>query len=78
MKRINSVDTIRGLSIWIMVYGHIILFWLRPEDEWLKFWLYAFLQPIGATGFLFISGVSASLAFKKNEHTKKGGDISGF
>jgi len=71
MKRINSVDTIRGLSIWIMVYGHIILFWLRPEDEWLKFWLYAFLQPIGATGFLFISGVSASLAFKKNEHTKK-------
>ena len=71
MKRINSVDTIRGLSIWIMVYGHIIVFWLRPEDQWLRFWLYAFLQPIGATGFLFISGVSAILAYKKNEYTKK-------
>ncbi len=71
MKRINSVDTIRGLSIWFMIYGHIILFWLRPEDHWLKVWLYAFLQPIGATGFLFISGVSASLAFKKNQYTEK-------
>jgi uncharacterized membrane protein len=71
MKRINGVDTIRGLSIWFMIYGHLILFWLRPEDQWLKDWLYAFLQPIGATGFLFISGVSALLAFKKNLFTKK-------
>ena len=71
MKRINSVDTIRGLSIFFMVYGHIMVFWLRPEDQWLKNWLYAFLQPFGATGFLFISGVSAMLAFRKNQYTNK-------
>ncbi|MHA1671354.1 MAG: heparan-alpha-glucosaminide N-acetyltransferase domain-containing protein [Promethearchaeota archaeon] len=71
MTRINSVDTIRGLSLFFMIYGHMILFWLRPEDQWLKFWLYAFLQPIGATGFLFISGVSATLAFKNNKLTEK-------
>ncbi|MHA1190930.1 MAG: heparan-alpha-glucosaminide N-acetyltransferase domain-containing protein [Promethearchaeota archaeon] len=71
MTRINSVDTIRGLSLFFMIYGHMILFWLRPEDQWLKYWLYAFLKPMGATGFLFISGASATLAFKNNEHTKK-------
>ena len=71
MTRISSVDTLRGLSLFFMVYGHMILFWLRPEDQWLKFWLYAFLKPLGATGFLFISGVSATLAFRKNEINKK-------
>ncbi|UCC20717.1 MAG: DUF1624 domain-containing protein [Promethearchaeota archaeon] len=59
------------MSIWIMVYGHMLQFWIRPEDYWLKFWLYAFLAPIGATGFLFISGVSATLAYKNNLQTQK-------
>ena len=49
----------------------MILFWLRPEDEWLKIWLYAFLKPVGATGFLFISGASATLAYKKNQQSEK-------
>ncbi|MFW9973419.1 MAG: heparan-alpha-glucosaminide N-acetyltransferase domain-containing protein [Candidatus Odinarchaeota archaeon] len=71
MQRIKSVDVLRGLSIWIMVYGHMLQFWIRPEDFWLKYWLYAFLAPIGATGFLFISGVSATLAYKSNLHTQK-------
>ena len=54
-----------------MVYGHMLQFWIRPEDFWLKFWLYAFLAPIGATGFLFISGVSSTLAYKNNLQTQK-------
>ncbi len=49
----------------------MLQFWIRPEDFWLKFWLYAFLAPIGATGFLFISGVSATLAYKNNLQTQK-------
>ncbi|MFX0008291.1 MAG: heparan-alpha-glucosaminide N-acetyltransferase domain-containing protein, partial [Candidatus Hermodarchaeota archaeon] len=71
MQRIKSVDVLRGFSIWIMVYGHMLQFWIRPEDVWLKIWLYAFLAPIGATGFLFISGVSATLAYKSNLQTQK-------
>ncbi|MHA2036940.1 MAG: heparan-alpha-glucosaminide N-acetyltransferase domain-containing protein [Promethearchaeota archaeon] len=71
MKRIKSVDIIRGFSIWIMVYGHMLQFWIRPEDFWLKYWLFAFLAPIGATGFLFISGVSSTLAYKSNQQTQK-------
>ncbi|MDX1797535.1 MAG: heparan-alpha-glucosaminide N-acetyltransferase domain-containing protein [Candidatus Lokiarchaeia archaeon] len=71
MQRIKSVDVLRGFSIWIMIYGHMLQFWIRPEDYWLKFWLYAFLAPIGATGFLFISGVSATLAYRSNLQTQK-------
>ena len=71
MKRINSIDVLRGFSIWIMVYGHMLQFWIRPEDVWLKVWLYAFLQPVGATGFLLISGLSATLSYKNNLQTKK-------
>ena len=54
-----------------MVYGHMLQFWIRPEDFWLKYWLFAILAPIGATGFLFISGVSATLSYKNNLQTQK-------
>jgi hypothetical protein len=54
-----------------MVYGHMLQFWIRPEDFWLKYWLFAILAPIGATGFLFISGVSSTLAYKSNLQTQK-------
>lgn len=49
----------------------MLQFWIRPEDILLKYWLYAFLAPIGATGFLFISGVSSTLAYKNNLQTQK-------
>jgi hypothetical protein len=55
----------------MMVYGHMLEFWIRNQDIWLRDWLYAFLAPIGATGFLFITGVSSTLAYKSNQQTKK-------
>jgi hypothetical protein len=57
-----------------MVFGHLIFWWIRPEDAWLKFWLYAFLQPLGATGFLFVSGISAALSFRNYQNTLKNSD----
>lgn len=71
MQRIKSVDVLRGFSIWIMVYGHMLQFWIRDADDWLKFWLFAILAPIGATGFLFISGASATLSYKNNLRTQR-------
>ena len=71
MRRINSVDTVRGFSMFLMVFGHLIVWWLRPEDAWLEFWLYAFLKPLGATGFLFVSGISAALSFRNYQNTVK-------
>ncbi len=74
MRRINSIDTVRGFSMFLMVFGHIMLWWLRPEDVWLQFWLYAFLQPLGATGFLFVSGVSAALSYRNYQSTANDSD----
>ncbi len=74
MRRINSVDTVRGLSMFLMVFGHLIFWWIRPEDDWLRFWLYAFLKPLGATGFLFVSGISAALSFRNYQNTAKDSD----
>jgi hypothetical protein len=48
-----------------MVGGHPIDWWLTPEDHWFFSILVAIFLP-AAVGFLFISGVSASLSFKKN------------
>ncbi|MBA7552824.1 hypothetical protein ES705_45400 [subsurface metagenome] len=54
MKRIKSVDTIRGLCILLMILGHLMDWWIIPDDRWLIFILFAFLAPIAATGFMFI------------------------
>jgi len=54
-----------------MIFGHFILFWLRPEDAWLQFWLWAIFKPLGASGFLFVSGISASLSFRNYQNTAK-------
>ncbi len=65
MKRIKSVDAIRGLCILLMILGHLLDWWIRPEDRWLVYMLFAFLAPIAATGFMFISGFSAILSYKR-------------
>lgn len=65
MKRIKSIDTIRGLCILLMILGHLLDWWVRPEDRWLVYMLFAFLAPIAATGFMFISRFSAILSYKR-------------
>jgi len=65
MKRIRSVDSIRGLCILLMILGHLIDWWIRLEDRWLINILFAFLAPIAASGFMFISGFSAILSYKR-------------
>ncbi len=62
MKRYKGIDFFRGFCIFFMVFGHLLNWWLTPKDYWLYLFLYSFLAPIAASGFLFISGLSASLA----------------
>jgi uncharacterized membrane protein len=47
-----------------MILGHLIDWWIRIEDRWLINILFAFLAPIAASGFMFISGFSAILSYK--------------
>jgi len=64
MKRIKSIDTFRGWCIFMMVFGHIVSWWVRSEDHWLTSAIHSIFGDIVGTGFLFVSGLSAVLFFK--------------
>ena len=64
MKRVQSIDMIRGFCIFLMVLGHLLDWWIINPDRWLIFYIFSFLASIAATGFLLISGFSAAIAFK--------------
>ncbi|MHA2430491.1 MAG: heparan-alpha-glucosaminide N-acetyltransferase domain-containing protein [Promethearchaeota archaeon] len=66
-KRFKSIDFLRGLHIFLMVFLHLCDWWLVFEAYWFKNILHFIVEPIGATGFLFISGVSAALSYKSNQ-----------
>jgi len=64
MKRIQSIDMIRGFCIFLMVLGHLLDWWIIVQDRWVVLYLFSILASIAATGFLFISGFSAAIAYK--------------
>jgi len=49
-----------------MVLGHMLDWWILPSNRLMIFVLFSFLAPVAATGFLFISGFSAALAYKSS------------
>ncbi len=65
LKRLKSIDIFRGLCMAWMVLNHLFDWWLKSEYIWLKSIMIRILDPIGATGFLFISGISTSLSYRK-------------
>ena len=64
MKRIKSIDTFRGWCMFMMVLGHTLSWWVRPEDRWLTAILHSIFGDIVGTGFLFFSGLSTVLFYR--------------
>jgi uncharacterized membrane protein len=64
-QRLKSIDIFRGLCMAWMVLNHIINWWLKSEYSWLHSIAIMIIDPIGASGFLFISGVSVTLSYRK-------------
>jgi uncharacterized membrane protein len=65
-KRLAYLDWMRGLAVLIMLQGHVLEGWLRPEDrssEW--FWLSQFLGGLPAPIFLFLVGTSLALVLDR-------------
>ena len=69
MKRIKSIDILRGFAIVCMFLYHIQIWWLRETDLWITDVMYSSYAILGTTGFLFISGVSTMLSYR-NRMTK--------
>ena len=65
MERLKSIDLFRGLCMSWMFLGHLIEWWIRSEYLWLRTFTFFIFDPIGASGFLFISGVSITLSYRK-------------
>ncbi|MHA2399903.1 MAG: heparan-alpha-glucosaminide N-acetyltransferase domain-containing protein [Promethearchaeota archaeon] len=64
MKRLKSVDSIRGLCIFIMVVSHLLNWWVISNDYWMYQIFSAIFDDIAAAGFLFIAGVSTMISFR--------------
>jgi uncharacterized membrane protein len=63
-QRIKSIDIFRGLCMAWMILTHIIDWWLNIKYDWLHRATIMIVDPIGASGFLFISGVSIMISYK--------------
>ena len=64
--RLAYLDWMRGLAAAVMLQGHVMDGWLRPQDrsgEW--FWLSQYLGGFPAPIFLFLVGVSLALVLDK-------------
>jgi len=71
MERLKSIDIFRGLCILWMFIGHLIEWWIKPEYLWLRTVTFYIFDPIGASGFLFISGVSIALSYRNRLYRVK-------
>ena len=69
MRRIKAFDIIRGWCMFIMVFGHMLSWWIISQDRWLTSAIHSILGDIVAIGFLFVSGLSAVIFFR-NRLTK--------
>ncbi|MFX1591817.1 MAG: heparan-alpha-glucosaminide N-acetyltransferase domain-containing protein [Promethearchaeota archaeon] len=75
IRRLKSIDTFRGLCMSWMVLVHLTGWWLNSDFFWLHGILIMIFDPIGASGFLFIAGVSIMLShrkkFKKSKNSEQ-------
>ncbi len=63
MQRFKSIDIFRGMCMSWMFLTHLIDWWFGGGD-WLQTVTVSIIDPIGASGFLFISGVSVALSYR--------------
>ena len=65
MQRFKSIDMFRGMCMSWMFLTHLIDWWIKEEYYWLQSVTVSIIDPIGASGFLFISGVSFALSYRR-------------
>ncbi|MHA1725521.1 MAG: heparan-alpha-glucosaminide N-acetyltransferase domain-containing protein [Promethearchaeota archaeon] len=71
IKRIKTIDSMRGLSIFWMFVGHLSGWWMKEEDMYIAHLLFAIFDPIGASAFIFISGISTCFSVRNRQEKSK-------
>ena len=67
MKRLNSIDSLRGLSMLWMFIGHLSGWWMVIEDMYIAHLLFAIFDPVGASAFIFVSGISTVFSVRNRD-----------
>ena len=75
-QRLKSIDIFRGLCMFWIVLTHLIDWWLKSEFIWLHRITVMLFDSFGASGLLFISGVSIALSYRNK--LKKVNTIEGY
>ncbi|MHA1320409.1 MAG: acyltransferase family protein [Promethearchaeota archaeon] len=77
MERLKSIDIFRGLCMSWMFLGHLIEWWIIDDFLWVRTLTFYLFDPIGAAGFLFISGVSITLSYRNRlSKVEEGKDLT--
>ncbi len=64
MKRIKSIDVCRGFAMLWMMLGHLTEWSLKSEYYPYRQLLGSILDPMGASAFLFIAGISTMISYR--------------
>ena len=77
MERIKAIDIFRGVCMCWMFFGHLLDWWMQSQySDYVRF-IHGILDPVGASGFLFIGGLSITISLRRRlEMSKTAGNQS--
>ena len=61
MRRFKSIDNYRAITMIVMIWIHLRLWWLTDEYQWFVFLTIPFTDRVFASAFLIIAGTSSTL-----------------
>jgi len=64
MKRLKSIDIFRGVAMIYLLVGHMVDWWLIPSEDLVFYAYVSIFSPLGAAGFVFISGISTMISYR--------------
>ncbi|MFX1391037.1 MAG: heparan-alpha-glucosaminide N-acetyltransferase domain-containing protein [Promethearchaeota archaeon] len=67
LRRIQSIDFLKGFAIIFVILAHTAQYWLDPNSRYLYGLLYALLDILGPSLFVFLSALSVIFSIKRKE-----------
>lgn len=71
MQRLKSIDNYRAITMIVMVWIHLRLWWLTDEYQWFVLLTIPFTDRVFASAFLIITGASSTLLIKSRINKAK-------
>ncbi len=66
-RRIQSIDFLKGFAIVFVILAHTAQYWLDPSSRYVYGLLYALLDILGPSLFVFLSALSVIFSIKRKE-----------